>query len=212
MATPPASNRIRICCIAWRYRDYVIKSFNDDKPYDRFTKEQIAGDELYPNDPQARSGTGFYRVGTNRDMLFKVEDVNLVEKRMDMVDTTGSVFLGLTVGCARCHDHKFDPIPQKDYYRMQAIFQPAVNDRVFLDYNPARNYDISENSRSFRLYQMGEQAAKINAKYSDDLKAKKMAALPADVAAAINTAEDKRTLEQARIVLDNADKIRVSAT
>jgi hypothetical protein len=196
--------------IAWRYRDYVIKSFNDDKPYDRFTKEQIAGDELYPNDPQARSGTGFYRVGTNRDMLFKVEDVNLVEKRIDMVDTTGSVFLGMTVGCARCHDHKFDPIPQKDYYRMQAIFQPAISDRVFLDYNPARNYDISENSRSFRLYQMGEQAAKINSKYSDDLRAKKMAALPADVAAAISTAEDKRTLEQARIVLDNAGKIRVS--
>ena len=105
-------------------------------------------------------------------MLFKVEDINIVEKRIDMVDTTGSVFLGLTVGCARCHDHKFDPIPQKDYYRMQAIFQPAVNDRVFLDYNPARNYDISENSRSFRLYQMGGEAAQINAKYSGDLKAK----------------------------------------
>jgi len=196
--------------IAWRYRDYVIKSFNDDKPYDRFTKEQIAGDELYPSDPESRQGTGFYRVGTNRDMLFKVEDINLVEKRMDMVDTTGSVFLGLTVGCARCHDHKFDPIPQKDYYRMQAIFQPAVNDRVFLDYNPARSYDISENSRSFRLYQMGEQAAQINAKYSDVLKAKKMAALAPDVAAAFNTAEDKRTLEQARIVLDNVAKTRVS--
>jgi mono/diheme cytochrome c family protein len=196
--------------IAWRYRDYVIKSFNDDKPYDRFTKEQIAGDELYPTDADSRQGTGFYRVGTNRDMLFKVEDVNLVEKRIDMVDTTGSVFLGLTVGCARCHDHKFDPIPQKDYYRMQAIFQPAVNDRVFLDYNPARNYDISENSRSFRLYQIGEESARINAKYSSQLKEKKMAALPADVVAALNTPEDKRTLDQARIVLDNIGKTAVS--
>ncbi len=196
--------------IAWRYRDYVVKAFNDDKPYDRFVKEQIAGDELYPTDAESRQGTGFYRVGTNRDMLFKVEDVNLVEKRMDMVDTTSSVFLGLTVGCARCHDHKFDPIPQKDYYRMQAIFQPAVSDRVFLDYNPARLYDINENSRTFKLYQMGDQASRINAKYADDLKAKKMAALPADVAAAFNTAEDKRTLDQARLVLDNTDKTRVS--
>ncbi len=196
--------------IAWRYRDYVIKAFNDDKPYDRFVKEQIAGDELYPTDPEFRQGTGFYRVGTNRDMLFKVEDVNLVEKRMDMVDTTSSVFLGLTVGCARCHDHKFDPIPQKDYYRMQAIFQPAVNDRVFLDYNPARLYDISENSRTFKLYQMGQQASQINAKYADDLKAKKMAALPADVIAAFKTAEDKRTLDQARLVLDNVAKTNVS--
>jgi len=196
--------------IAWRYRDYVIKSFNDDKPYDRFTKEQIAGDELYPNDAEARSGTGFYRVGTNRDMLFKVEDVNLVEKRIDMVDTTANVFLGLTVGCARCHDHKFDPIPQKDYYRMQAIFQPAVSDRVFLDYNPSRQYDLAENSRSFRLYQMGDQAARINARYADPLKAKKLAALPAEVVTALNTAEEKRTLDQARLALDNVAKTRVS--
>jgi len=158
--------------LAWRYRDYVIKSFNDDKPYDRFTKEQIAADELYPNDPEARTGTGFYRVGTNRDMLFKVEDANLVEKRIDMVDTTGAVFLGLTVGCARCHDHKFDPIPQKDYYRLQAIFQPAVSDKVFLDYNPARNYDIAENNRTFKLWQIGEEIAAINRKYQPPLDPK----------------------------------------
>ena len=101
---------------AWRYRDYVIDSFNNDKPYDRFVKEQIAGDELYPDDPASMTGTGFYTVGPNRDMLFKVEDTNRFETLIDMVDTTGSVFLGLTVGCARCHDHKFDPIPQRDYY------------------------------------------------------------------------------------------------
>ena len=196
--------------IAWRYRDYVIKSFNEDKPYDRFAKEQIAGDELFPDDAESRSGTGFYRVGPNRDMLFKVEDVNLVEKRTDMVDTTASVFLGLTVGCARCHDHKFDPIPQKDYYRLQAIFQPAVADRVFQEYNKGRQYDLAETSRSFRLYQMGEQAARINAKYADPLKAKKLAALPAEVVTALETAEEKRTLDQARLALDNAPKIKVS--
>ena len=196
--------------IAWRYRDYVIKSFNDDKPYDRFAKEQIAGDELFPDDAEARSGTGFYRVGPNRDMLFKVEDVNLVEKRTDMVDTTTSVFLGLTVGCARCHDHKFDPIPQKDYYRLQAIFQPAVADRVFQEYNKGRQYDLAETSRSFRLYQMGEQAARINAKYADPLKAKKLAALPAEAVTALQTAEEKRTLDQARLALDNTPKIKVS--
>ena len=153
--------------LSWRYRDYVIRSFNDDKPYDRFVKEQIAGDELYPNDPDARTGTGFYRVGTNRDMLFKVENINLVEKRIDMVDTTAAVFQGLTVGCARCHDHKFDPIPQRDYYRMQAIFQPAVADRIFLDYNPARNYDIAENSRTFKLWQTSEEIQAIQRKISE---------------------------------------------
>ncbi len=197
--------------LAWRFRDYVIKSFNDDKPYDRFVKEQIAGDELFPTEPEARTGTGFYRVGTNRDMLFKVEEINQVEKRNDMVDTTSAVFLGLTVGCARCHDHKFDPIPQKDYYRMEAIFAPAVNDRVFLDYNPARNYDISENSRTFRLWQIGEQIAKIEKPYKDQLRRQKIAALPDDVQAAILAKEDQRTPEQTTLVAKNANAIKVSS-
>ena len=142
---------------AWRYRDYVIDSFNDDKPYDRFIKEQIAGDELYPDDPSAMTGTGFYTVGPNRDMLYKVEDINRVETLIDWVDTTGSVFLGLSVGCARCHDHKFDPIPQRDYYALQAIFQPAEKTRVFLQYDPARGYDLAEVGRQVKLYEIGDQ-------------------------------------------------------
>jgi mono/diheme cytochrome c family protein len=107
---------------AWRYRDYVIKSFNDDKPYLQFVREQLAGDQLKPGDPQFLVPTGFCRSGPT------VDNADNEETRMDelddMVTTTSSVFLGLTVGCARCHDHKYDPIPQKDYYRMQAIFSP----------------------------------------------------------------------------------------
>src|SRR6185312_1002860 len=132
-------------------------SFNNDKPYDRFVKEQIAGDELYPDDPAAMSGTGFYTVGPNRDMLYKVEDINRVETLIDWVDTTGSVFLSLTVGCARCHDHKFDPIPQRDYMALQAIFQPAEKTRVFLQYDPARGYDLAEVGRQVKLYEIGDQ-------------------------------------------------------
>ena len=142
---------------AWRYRDYVIDSFNNDKPYDRFVKEQIAGDELYPDDPASMTGTGFYTVGPNRDMLYKVEDINRVETLIDWVDTTGSVFLGLTVGCARCHDHKFDPIPQRDYMALQAIFQNAEKTRVFLQYDPARGYDLQENGRTARLWEIADQ-------------------------------------------------------
>jgi mono/diheme cytochrome c family protein len=142
---------------AWRYRDYVIDSFNKDKPYDRFVREQIAGDELYPDDPASMSGTGFYTVGPNRDMLYKVEDINRVETLTDWVDTTGSVFLGLTVGCARCHDHKFDPIPQRDYMALQAIFQPAEKTRVFLQYDPARGYDLAEVGRQVRLFEISDQ-------------------------------------------------------
>ncbi|MBI4903735.1 MAG: DUF1553 domain-containing protein [Acidobacteria bacterium] len=105
----------------WRYRDYVIRAFNEDKPYDRFIKEQIAGDELYPNDPQALIATGF-----NRHFPDESNARNIMQRRqellLDITDVVGSTFMGLTVGCAKCHDHKFDPILQKDYYRLQAFF------------------------------------------------------------------------------------------
>ncbi|HVL12970.1 MAG TPA: DUF1549 and DUF1553 domain-containing protein, partial [Gemmata sp.] len=106
---------------AWRYRDYVIKSFNADKPFDRFVKEQLAGDELYPNDSDAVVATGFLRHFPD-----EYNAVNLEQRRQeilnDITDTTAAAFLGLTVGCAKCHDHKTDPVPQEDYYRLQAFF------------------------------------------------------------------------------------------
>jgi cytochrome c553 len=107
---------------AWRYRDYVIRSLNDDKPYDRFVREQLAGDELPGRDIDAITATGYYRLGiwddepTDRDQAF-------FDGLDDIVATTGQVFLGLTVDCARCHDHKIDPIAQKDYYRLVAFFR-----------------------------------------------------------------------------------------
>jgi hypothetical protein len=105
----------------WRYRDYVIQSLNEDKPYDRFVKEQIAGDELYPGDPDALVAMGF-----NRHWIDETNAAALYPRRQetldDMTTVTGVAFLGLTFGCARCHDHKFDPILQKDYYRLQAFF------------------------------------------------------------------------------------------
>lgn len=112
---------------AWRYRDYVIRSFNSDKPYDRFVQEQIAGDELWPNDPDAKIATGF-----NRHYPDESNARNLMQRRQeilnDITDTVGAVFTGLTYGCARCHDHKFDPILQSDYYRLQAFFANAAAD------------------------------------------------------------------------------------
>ena len=106
---------------AWRYRDYVIESLNSDKPYDRFIREQIAGDEIWPNDLEAFVATGFNRHYPDEDNAR-----NLMQRRQeilhDITTTVGSVFMGLTYGCARCHDHKFDPILQSDYYRLQAFF------------------------------------------------------------------------------------------
>jgi len=107
---------------AWRYRDYVVDAFNSDKPFDRFVEEQIAGDLLPDADRQSRSGTGFLVLGAK--VLAEPDRDKLVMDTIDeQIDTIGKVFMGMTLGCARCHDHKFDPIKQRDYYAMAAILK-----------------------------------------------------------------------------------------
>ncbi|MEY8878117.1 MAG: DUF1549 and DUF1553 domain-containing protein [Leptothrix sp. (in: b-proteobacteria)] len=103
----------------WRYRDYVIKAFNDDKPFDRFVKEQLAGDEIWPEQNEALIATGFLR---NFPDEINARDLNLKKQEVanDLTDTISSVFLGSTVGCAQCHDHKTEKITQKEYYQLQA--------------------------------------------------------------------------------------------
>jgi hypothetical protein len=127
---------------AWRYRDYVISAFNQDKPYDRFVREQIAGDELWPADFQARIATAFNRhypeEGNNKDLLLARQ-----EMLHDITSVTGAVFLGLTFECARCHNHKFDPILQRDYYSLQAFFANTGHDDRFplVSGEPLRHYE-----------------------------------------------------------------------
>ncbi len=116
---------------AWKYRDYVVRSFNADKPFNRFIQEQVAGDELWPSDPDATLATSLYCVGPVLAESAMVSNQLEYEWLTDAADTTGAAFLGLTFGCARCHDHKYDPITQKDYFAMQAIF--AASDRPFPD-------------------------------------------------------------------------------
>ncbi len=119
----------------WRYRDYVIRSFNDDKPYDRFVKEQLAGDELPDANEETIIATGFLRLGPWDDEPADPE-TDRFDQLDDMVATTSQAFLGLTLGCGRCHDHKFEPLTQHDYYRMVAVFNPLrrpQNGRVDLD-------------------------------------------------------------------------------
>ena len=119
---------------AWPFRDYVIRSFNEDKPFDQFVLEQLAGDVVAPGDPSKEVGTGFLvagsydKVGNQDPAAQKIIRANTLD---DIIATTGAAFLGLTVNCCRCHDHKFDPILQKDYYRLQAVFAGVVQaDRV----------------------------------------------------------------------------------
>ena len=127
---------------AWRYRDYVIDAFNSDVPYDRFVREQVAGDELWPDIPAARIATAF-----NRNYAEEPNQKDLLLARQETLhDITGvvaSTFLGLTFSCAQCHDHKFDPITQRDYYRLQAFFASVNHDDSF-PIVPATEYDEYE--------------------------------------------------------------------
>jgi len=132
----------------WRYRDYVIRAFNEDKPYNRFVEEQLAGDELYPKNADALAATGF-----NRHFPDESNAANIMLRRQellnDITDTTGAVFMGLTFGCARCHDHKYDPILHKDYYRLQAFFANVkIDDQLSLE-EEGRVADYREKERSY---------------------------------------------------------------
>ena len=109
---------------AWRYRDWVIDALNRDLPFDQFVRLQIAGDELLPDDRDAAIATGFLLCGPD------MPDLNLQDERRhvvlnEMTATVGAVFLGMQIGCAQCHDHKFDPIRQHDFYRLRAFFEPG---------------------------------------------------------------------------------------
>ncbi|WP_164100814.1 PSD1 and planctomycete cytochrome C domain-containing protein [Candidatus Laterigemmans baculatus] len=109
----------------WRYRDYVVRSFNDDKPYPQFVREQLAGDEIPGPDPEALAATGYLRLGiyeyNQRDARSLWDDsIN------EITDVTADVFIGMGMACARCHDHKFDPILQKDYFQLRAFFEPLI--------------------------------------------------------------------------------------
>jgi hypothetical protein len=145
---------------AWPYRDYLIKSFNDDKPYARFVEEQIAGDILFPEDPQATVALGFLAAGPwDESSLKDIREDTIDRKagqyldRDDMVTTVGLTFLSTTVQCARCHDHKFDPIGQEEYYGLQAVF--AGVDRA------DRPYDLDPAVRVRRL-RLSERKAELD--------------------------------------------------
>jgi hypothetical protein len=178
---------------AWRYRDYVIKSFNADKPYDRFVREQIAGDELWPDDPDAVVATGF-----NRHYPDEYNARNLMQRRQeilnDVTDTVGAVFLATTYGCARCHDHKYDPVLQKDYYRLQAFFAPM---RAKDDYVLVSKAEQAAHARKLAMWQeqtkdLREQIAKIEAPVIKAIYDDSFEKYPAEIQLAVNTPPEKR--------------------
>ena len=122
---------------AFHYRDFLIKAFNRDMPFDEFVRWQLAGDELAPDDPQAMAATGFVGAGAFPTQLTEAEFESARYNELDdMVGTTGTAMLGLTIGCARCHDHKFDPIPAEDYYRLASVFTTTIRSEIELVNKP----------------------------------------------------------------------------
>ncbi|MCA9161262.1 MAG: DUF1549 domain-containing protein, partial [Planctomycetales bacterium] len=127
---------------AYHYRDFLIKAFNKDLPFDQFVQWQLAGDERAPDDPLAWMATGFLGGGAFPTQLTEAEfESARYDELDDMVSTTGVAFLGLSLGCARCHDHKFDPIPSEDYYRMAATFTTVIRSEKEFDLIPEKNLE-----------------------------------------------------------------------
>jgi hypothetical protein len=196
---------------AWRYRDYVIRSLNADKPYDRFVVEQLAGDEAFPDDADARTATGFNLLGP--DMTDSSDQAQRRYNTLtDMTDTAGLVFLGLTVTCARCHDHKFEPIPQADYFRLQAFFTPAEFRK---DVPVANTADLAAHAAAKREYEaltkdIRAEVAALEEPYWRKQFEAKLTKLSAEAQAAHRTPPEKRTGGQQELVADTERRVAVS--
>jgi cytochrome c553 len=164
---------------AYHYRDFVIRALNEDMPYDQFVRWQVAGDEIAPDTNMALMATGFLGAGTHATQI----TANQVEKERydeldDMAATVGTAFLGLTIGCARCHDHKYDPIPQGDYYRLLSTFTTTVRTDVELDFKPEQTRAKRESHQreheplvaALAAYERDELPGKLAAWLASDVK------------------------------------------
>jgi len=163
---------------AWPYRDYVIEAFNADKPYSRFVLEQLAGDVLFPEDPRAKIATGFIAAGPwdfvgHTELREGTVDKEIARSndRDDMVMTSMSTFVSMTVHCARCHDHKFDPITQEDYYRLQAVFAGVDRaDQSYFDAETVRERESATAERTAAAAEAAQLAERRAALTSPELK------------------------------------------
>jgi hypothetical protein len=222
---------------AWRYRDYVIQAYNEDCPYDQFTTEQLAGDELSdwrkaeeltPLMKRQLTATGFLRTASDPTYPGYTEPNEIHQVLGDTMQIVGSTFLGLTIQCARCHAHKSDPLSQRDYYALQAIFLPALDParwipsevRGVVSASPAEQRRINQYNQKVteRLNALNAELAELTARFRKKRIAEhlagaevdKDAAVVAKLTAALEAPKEKRTPEQQRLVARLAQSLAVT--
>ena len=201
---------------AWRYRDYVIDAFNRDKPYDRFVKEQLAGDELFPGDAEALVATGYLRHWTYE---YNIADVRRQWARIldDITDTTSDVFLALSLQCAKCHDHKSDPLRRTDYYRLQAFFAPVIprDDLTVLRGGPLAAHAKKQQAWERATADIRREMEALDRAHQYDPPAGRLKAFPEDIQSLFTKpAKDRTPLEKQLVDLASrelqppADRLR----
>ena len=218
----------------WRYRDYVVGAHNDDKPYDRFLAEQLAGDELVdwrgaakysPQIVDALVATGYLRTTPDWTHGDQMQELHRYDTLSRVVDNIGSGLLGLTMGCVRCHSHKFDPIPHQDYYRLMAIFATGYNpadwkrpiDRYLPDVSTSDQEAIARQNAEIdaRVADHQKQLEDLRLPHRQRLFAKKLTSVPEvlrdDVKAALDVPADKQSEVQRYLSTKFAAELKVSA-
>ncbi|MDB6041060.1 MAG: hypothetical protein JWM99_4901, partial [Verrucomicrobiales bacterium] len=186
---------------AWRYRDWVISSFNNDMPYDRFITLQISGDESAPGDRAALIASGFARSGPREVVGGNIDpEVRRQNELVEATATVGSVVLGLTIGCARCHDHKFDPLPTTDYYSLEAFFAGTqLKDLPINDKSEKETFDREMELIHTRIKPLEEAKAKLEVPYRERILKQKEATLTAREREIRAKPKNERTPEEARL-------------
>jgi hypothetical protein len=212
---------------AWRYRDYVIRALNSDKPYDLFVKEQLAGDELSdwrrgaeitPATVDQLVATGFLRTAVDPTYIGYKEKPEIYKVLADTMQIVGSAFLGVTIQCARCHEHKLEPISQRDYYQLNAIFAPALDPDRWLA-SPERTIPLATEAQQAKMTAyntvvfervkiLEAELAELLAQHRDQLATEKVAEVPAEVKdavkAALLVAAEMRNDDQKKLVAAHA--------
>jgi hypothetical protein len=197
---------------AWRYRDWVVRALNAEMPFDRFLVLQLAGDGLAPGNPDALIATGFCRCGP-RELVGGniIPEVKRQSELAEITGTVGSVFLGLTIGCARCHDHKFDAIPTTDYYRLQAFFAASVLTDVPIGRKAERDaYDAARKGVETKTAPLKAELGKLEAPIRKALYERKMSMLSPLERAVMNKPEKGRTPAERRLANGLETSLRIT--